>query len=84
MSETVLRLKEEMLRLPEEDRIELARTLWDSIEVPDEETSAEDAAWIEELDRRAADLRAGRATAEPVDQVFAELREEALQERLAR
>jgi len=41
----------------------------------------DDAAWIAELNRRADDLAAGRAIAEPVDKVFAELREEALREK---
>jgi putative addiction module component (TIGR02574 family) len=76
MTEIALRLKDELLHLSEDDRVALARILWDSIEAPNED----DDAWINELDRRAADLAAGRAIAEPADKVFAELREECLRE----
>jgi putative addiction module component (TIGR02574 family) len=84
MTDTATRIKDEALRLSDGDRLELARALWDSIDGPDDEIDAEDAAWIAELDRRAADLKAGRAIAEPADKVLAELREEALQEKRAR
>jgi len=77
MTDVALRLKDELLRLSEEDRVELANILWDSLEDEDED----DAAWIEELNRRTDDLATGRAIAEPVDKVFAELREEALREK---
>lgn len=79
MSETALRLKEEILRLPEEDRWELAQLLWEALDPsPEDDADEGETAWIAELERRAADLDAGRSTAEPVDQVFAELRKEAL------
>jgi putative addiction module component (TIGR02574 family) len=80
MSESALRLKEQVLQLSEEDRVELARVLWDSVECPEDEIDAEDSAWIAELNRRADDLAAGRAIAEPADQVMSELREECLHE----
>lgn len=81
MTDIALRLKDEVLRLTYEDRLELARALWDSIEGPDDDIIENDEAWIEELNRRTEDLNAGRSTAEPAAQVFAELREEALRER---
>lgn len=81
MTDIALRLKDEVLRLTYEDRLELARALWDSIEGPDEDIVENDAEWIEELNRRTDDLNAGRATAEPAAQVLAELREVALRER---
>ena len=62
MTDTALRLKEEVLRLSDEDRLELARALWDSIDGPDYEMDNDDAAWIAELERRSADADAGRAT----------------------
>jgi putative addiction module component (TIGR02574 family) len=80
MTESAMRLRDQVLRLSEEDRVELARALWDSVECPDDKMDAEDAAWIAELNRRAEDLAAGREIAEPADQVMAELREECLRE----
>lgn len=80
MTDTALRLKDELLRLSEEDRTELAHILWESLD-DDQVTEHDEAAWIEELNRRAADLAAGRTTAEPFRDVIAELREEALRER---
>jgi putative addiction module component (TIGR02574 family) len=79
MTEVALRLKDEILRLPPEERIEIARAVWDSL---DEKTveELEEAEWIAELNRRAEDLAAGRAIAEPADQVMAELRAELLRE----
>jgi putative addiction module component (TIGR02574 family) len=84
MTEVALRLKDQLLRLSDEDRVELARILWDSIDGPDGEMDDDEANWTDELNRRADDLAAGRAKAEPVDKVFAELREEAIREKKAR
>ena len=80
MTDIALRLKDELLRLSEEDRFQLAQALWKSLEEPDDASDQGETAWIEELNRRADDLVAGRAIAEPVDKVFADLREEALRE----
>jgi putative addiction module component (TIGR02574 family) len=84
MTEVALRLKDQILRLSEDDRVELAILLWESTHRPDDEIDIEDAVWIAELERRAADLKAGRAIAEPAEEVIAELREEALREEHAR
>ena len=84
MTEVALRLKDQLLKLSDEDRLELARALWDSIDGPDMDMEDDEAAWIDELNRRADDLATGRATAEPVDKVFAELREEAMREKQQR
>jgi putative addiction module component (TIGR02574 family) len=84
MTDVATRLKEKLLRLSEEDREELARVLWDSLNATGSEIDEDEKAWIEELDRRTADLEAGRATAEPFRQVINELREEALREKRSR
>ncbi len=84
MTDIALRLKDEILRLSEEDRLQLARVLWDSIEGPPDDIDHDEAAWIEELNRRAEDLNAGRTTAEPYRQVIEELRAEALREKQQR
>jgi putative addiction module component (TIGR02574 family) len=81
MTDVAIRLKSEMLKLSEADRLELALELWDSLDGPDDEPYQDEAAWIAELNRRFDDLTAGRATAEPFEQVIEELRNEALRER---
>jgi putative addiction module component (TIGR02574 family) len=84
MTDHALRLTEQPLRLLEADRLELARALWDSLDSPEEGDIEEDAGWIAELNRRADDLTAGRATAEPADQVLAQLRDESMREHRSR
>jgi putative addiction module component (TIGR02574 family) len=65
MTDTALRLRDELLRLPEEDRIELANVLWESVE---------DVAWEAELDRRVAEIESGTAVGRPAQEVFDDLR----------
>ena len=77
MTDIALRLKDEVLRLPGEDRLELARALWDSIEAPDDVVEMDEAAWTAELNRRSADAEAGRSTEQPFREAIEELRGEA-------
>ena len=77
MTDTALRLNDELLRLSEADRVELAHVLWDSLDEEDDDAvGPDDAAWIEELNRRSADADSGRAPGEPFRDVIAELRGE--------
>lgn len=78
MSEVALRLRDELLRLPEEDRVALAHLLWDSIEEPPDDVVEDEAAWIAELERRSADADAGRATEQPFREAIEELRREVM------
>ncbi len=78
MTEVALKLKDQLLSLSEDDRAELLEVLQDSLPYDVEEDY--DSAWIAELNRRADDLKAGRAIEEPAEQVLAELREECLRE----
>ncbi len=72
MTETVEQLKEQLGRLPNQERAELAHFLLCSL---DQEVDADvDAAWEIELARRVADIQGGKAVGTPADQVFAELR----------
>lgn len=82
MTDIARRLKDEVLNLSKEDRLEIFHALCDSLPVRD--TDEDEAEWIEELNRRADDLAAGRAIAEPADKVFAELRDECLREKQPR
>lgn len=77
MTEVALRLKDELLQLSEEDRLGLARALIDSIgdEVVEE---IDESAWIAELERRSADVEAGRATEQPFREAIEELRREVM------
>jgi putative addiction module component (TIGR02574 family) len=73
MSTAVEKLKPVLAELSVEERSELARFLVDSIDV-DGSTDA-DAAWDEELARRADEIHRGEAIGKPADVVFAQLRE---------
>ena len=77
MSETALRLKDELLRLPVEDRRQLANLLWDSLDGPShDDTEMNEAAWVDELERRSAEADADSSQSKPFREVIAELRGE--------
>jgi putative addiction module component (TIGR02574 family) len=65
-------LKMTLAKLPAEDRAALAHFLIRSLD-PEEEKEIE-TAWDVELQRRAEEIRSGKAVAEPAESVFRELR----------
>jgi putative addiction module component (TIGR02574 family) len=71
---TVLRDKvfKEALELEQQDRVELAKLLIDSLDATTEGDVEE--AWISEIDRRAAELDSGAVQTIPWDTVRARLR----------
>ena len=73
MTDTALRLKGELLRLSEEDRVALARALLESLD--DQPAGEVEAEWEAELDRRFAEIESGQAIGEPARKVIEELRE---------
>ena len=67
------KLEADLLALPVNSRASLARALIESLdETVDDDTEA---LWVEEIRQRDEDLRSGKATARPVDQVLREARE---------
>jgi putative addiction module component (TIGR02574 family) len=72
MTEVALKLKDEILRLSEDDREELLRLLHDSLE--NEKDEGYDEAWGAELDRRFQEIESGMAVGRSADEVFDELR----------
>ncbi|HUG77140.1 MAG TPA: addiction module protein [Burkholderiales bacterium] len=75
MSAILEDLKARALQLSPPDRDELVRALIASIDGEPEGTPEEIArAWDEEIERRVADLEAGRTVGIPADQVLAEIR----------
>jgi len=66
------RLKQELADLTPEDRAELARFLVESLD--EEADQGVEAAWDEELKRRAAEIESGHASGEPAEKVLRELR----------
>jgi putative addiction module component (TIGR02574 family) len=70
MSPEVSDLLKRALALPVEERAALANTLLDSLETGSQ--SVEEA-WDEEVSRRMADLKAGRAVTVPWEQLHREL-----------
>lgn len=71
MTATAERLKAELVGLPQIDRAQLAYFLIQSLEPPSSKRSEE--ALEVELERRAEEIRTGRAIEEPAEKVFAEL-----------
>lgn len=65
-------VKSQLDQLTQKERAELAYILLRSLE-PEEEGAA--GAWEAEVSRRATEIRSGKATGRPADEVFAELRE---------
>lgn len=75
MSATLEDLKARALQLAPPERDELIRILIASIDGEPDGTPEEIArAWDEEIERRIADLEAGRTKSIPADEVFAEIR----------
>ena len=72
MSVTAEKIRTELTSLNEIERAELAHFLIQSLN-HGEDANAE-TAWDEELARRAEEIKSGRATGEPADKVFSELR----------
>jgi len=76
MTDSAMRLKDELLQLSEDDRLELANVLWDSLddEQAGEKEEGYDEAWEAELNRRMQEIESGTAVGRPARDVFAELR----------
>ena len=74
MTENAERVKQEALRLPEDDRAELARFLIESLD-ESEDPDVVEAAWDEELRRRVERIEQGRSRLRPAHQVLTEIRD---------
>ncbi len=70
MSPEVSDLLKQAMALPVEERAALANTLLDSLETTNQSVQE---AWDEEVARRIADLKAGRAVTVPWEQLHREL-----------
>ena len=70
MTETLEQLKEQLERLPRQERAELAHFLLCSLE----QEADVDTAWEAELARRVADMQSGKVVGTPAAQGFDELR----------
>jgi putative addiction module component (TIGR02574 family) len=68
MALTIEQIREAAMNLDPNDRESLADELYASI--TDEEHDKLEAAWISEIERREADLAAGRVQAVPVDEAI--------------
>jgi putative addiction module component (TIGR02574 family) len=72
MSRSVEKLKSELVRLSNTDRVELAQFLIRSLDREQDDDA--DAAWATELTGRITDIERGTAAGKPAEQVFGELR----------
>lgn len=73
MTEVAIQLSGQLLGLSENDRLELARMLWNSVD--DEALIDADEEFDVELERRFAEIESGQAVGEPARKVIEELRE---------
>lgn len=67
MTETAIRLTEDLLRLSANDRIEIIDWLRESLD------AADDQQWQAELDRRFTEMETGVVVGRPAAEMFAEL-----------
>jgi putative addiction module component (TIGR02574 family) len=72
MTEIAEKLRDELLRLPTEDRAELTYCLIRSLD--DKDDAEIQAAWEVELERRWQEMESGKVVGEPAESVFAGLR----------
>ena len=71
MPKTFEKITDEALSLPSEKRAELANTLISSLE---ESVDADvEAAWEEEIEKRVNDIKSGKVSGVPAEEVFAKL-----------
>jgi len=67
------KLQADLLDLPMNSRASLARALIESLDETADENA--EALWVDEIRRRDKDLRSGKVTARPVDEVLRDARE---------
>jgi putative addiction module component (TIGR02574 family) len=72
MSLTAEKMRSELATLTEAERADLARFLIESLDSGSDKDA--NAAWDAELERRADEIKNGRASGESADKVFSELR----------
>ncbi len=73
MSTDLEQLKQDLLALPTDSRASLAHALIESLD--DEVDLDAEALWRDEIRRRDAEIRSGRAVLKPAEQVLREARE---------
>ena len=73
MAQPMKQLRSELEQLSAKDRADLAYFLLGSLEPEDEGVAA---AWDVEVARRVDEIRSGRASGTPAEEVFAQLRQE--------
>ncbi len=85
MNARAKKLLQDVLELPRKDRAAFAHDVLLSLEDgPDEAPEVVERAWAEEIERRVADLKEGRAEVIPAEQVFREARERSKRARAQR
>lgn len=71
MARSLAKIEEEIRELSSEDRAELLRVLLDELDAP--EDSGVEQAWLDEVERRVAELDSGSVALVPAEKVFAEI-----------
>jgi putative addiction module component (TIGR02574 family) len=73
MQHTFEEVRQIAYELPEEQRILLANSLWDSVETAEDEAAAIEAAWDGEIKRRLDEIDTGAVKMVPLDDVLARM-----------
>lgn len=76
MTEKAQELLEQALKLATTERADLAARLLESLDADVDDPAVVEREWREEIARRVQDLREGRVTPIPADEVFARARQE--------
>jgi putative addiction module component (TIGR02574 family) len=72
MARPLATIEQELRTLSTSDKETLLRVLWEELDGPSD--PGVDAAWLEEVQRRSAEINSGAVETIPADQVFARLR----------
>lgn len=75
MQHTLEEVRQIALELPEDDRRQLANSLWETLTSSDDVSESEiDAAWEPKIARRVAEIKAGTAITYSLEEIEADLR----------
>jgi putative addiction module component (TIGR02574 family) len=70
-AELLEHLRQEAMKLPEPERLQLAREIEESVEADEDALHPE---WHDEIERRVMAIRAGESTGKPATQAIADIR----------
>lgn len=73
MAHTFEEIRQIASELPEEQRIQLANSLWESVDACEEESRSTESAWDSEIKRRLDEIDSGEVELAPLEEVLARM-----------